>query len=615
MTSILSVLRQGFFMLDSSMRRQWRWLVILSCIAALLELVGTGLVFGLISVMADPAGLANVALIGKWLGTVTANNANDAIITLSVILAIYVAAKNSFLFFQVYRREQVALDSAKQVSSTLLRGYLAAPYSFHFGRNSAHLIRTLTRSTDDVYGGVLRAAVGFLAESLSTICVLGVLIVTEPTATLVCVIVLGGATATILGASKQVLRRRGSRIQEIHGMILQWAQQCLAAVKEIKILGREDQFARHYEELRAENALLQRLTVSLLEMPRLTLETMVVMALMLALIVMLRDHEPARVVPLVGMFGYVGFRIMPSVNRMIVQVSQIRHGWAAVTMVHQDFDQLCRDTATLRFERPAEDITFREAIQLEGLTIRYPGSERPALTDISLTIPRGASVGIVGLTGAGKSTLVDALLGLLSPESGEILVDRVNVAGHLRAWQRLIGYVPQTIYLTDDTLRRNIALGVPDDQIDEQAVLEAVLLAQLDEFVARLDEGLDSRVGERGVRMSGGQRQRVGIARALYHRPEILVFDEATAALDGETEDAVTRAVESLAGAKTVIVIAHRLSTLRNCEPLVFLKDGRIQAVGTMAELLKIDPDFQSLAAYSRIGAETTHVPVDAGRR
>jgi ATP-binding cassette subfamily C protein len=315
--------------------------------------------------------------------------------------------------------------------------------------------------------------------------------------------------------------------------------------------------------------------------------------LLVVLLVTLRGASGGDTVSLLALLAYTGFRAVPSANRIMLNAGYLREGHAFVRAVAADYDAVRQRPARAQGPEPA--LEFHESVACEAVTFVYDDASRPALQDVHLLIRRGESVGIVGPTGSGKSTLVDLLLGLLRPTSGRVLIDGEDLSGFERAWQRLIGYVPQDPYLLDDTLRHNIAFGIPDSVIDEQRVVRACALSQLDDFLQQLPVGLDTMIGEDGVRLSGGQRQRVAIARALYHDPAVLVFDEATAALDNQTEREVTRAIAALHGQRTLIVIAHRLSTVERCDRLLFLQDGRIAAVGRYEDLLR-NPGFRAMA-------------------
>jgi ABC-type multidrug transport system fused ATPase/permease subunit len=339
-----------------------------------------------------------------------------------------------------------------------------------------------------------------------------------------------------------------------------------------------------------------QLQAALQQFPRLWLELLAIGGLALLVTSMLaQGRDMVSIVPTLGLFAVAAFRLMPSVNRVLAAVQSLRYAHVVIDTLYEEFKLDVPEPVANQANGVTHPVSaFKAEIHLSILGYTYPNATLPAISDISITIQKGQSAGFIGPSGAGKSTLIDVILGLLPPSSGQVLVDGQDIGKNLRAWQDQIGYVPQMIYLTDDTLRRNVAFGLPDGQIDDTAVRRAIRDAQLEEFVASLPDGIESKVGERGVRLSGGQRQRIGIARALYHNPSVLVLDEATSALDSETEVDVMQAITALKGNKTILIVAHRLSTVKNCDQLYQLEHGKLVAYGTAMEILKNDDSVSS---------------------
>jgi len=475
----------------------------------------------------------------------------------------------------------------RHLSHRLLAAYLAAPYAFHFRRNSAALIQRVTDAVNSVFRGVLGSLVNVASESLVVAGIVAILAWTAPGVTLVAVVVVGAMLLVPLTLSRHATTRWGRAVQQLDAEILQTLQQSLGGVKEVKVLGCESFFLSQFDERLATAARLRSRYATVSAALRMGVETMFICGLLLVSLLLTLSHGSAAL-PLLGLFAYAGFRVIPAANRVMLYITQLRYSRPWI-------EALRADLATLPSPAPAvgpaaaDAIRFTHAIAFERVSYTYEGEREAVLLDVELTIAKGEAVAIVGPSGAGKSTLVDVLLGLLPPTSGRVTVDGRDIAGALRSWQRHIGYVPQEPFVLDDTLRRNVAFGVADAAIDERRVKAAVRLSQLSSVVTALPRGLDTMLGERGTRLSGGQRQRVAIARALYHEPEVLVFDEATSALDTPTERELIAALEALRGVTTLVVIAHRLSTVRRCDRLAVLRDGRLVAVGPYQELHERD--------------------------
>jgi ABC-type multidrug transport system fused ATPase/permease subunit len=570
-------------LLNADQRRAARVLLILMFVGMLLEMLGVGLVVPVIILLMQQDLSALPTAFGPildLLGPLPRERLMTG--TLLVLVAVY-ASKSTFLSFLAWRRAQFAFGLQAECAQSLFAIYIAQPYSFHLRRNSAQLIRNASGELVIWTGNVVMPSLQLLAEGLVLLGLGALLLFVEPVGTLLVVSVLATMVAVFHHKVRQHITAWGRQRQYHEGMRIQHLQQSLGSIKEVKLLGRETDFIRQFNTEVSASALAWQKQSALLQIPGLWLELLGVLGLVgLVFVMMAFGHEPAAIVPTLGLFAAAAFRLMPSTNRILGAMQQLRYGIPVGDMLYQE---LSLKAEPLGGGATGERLAFRRAIEVESLTFAYEDAPAHAIQDVSLRIAKGEAIGLIGASGSGKSTLIDLLLGLIQPQSGRITVDGQDIHARLRAWQNLIGYVPQTIYLTDDTLRRNIALGVPADKIDDAAVELALRAAQLGPWIASLPGGLDTPVGERGVRLSGGQRQRVGIARALYHNPEVLVLDEATSALDSATEKDVMEAVAALRGDKTIVMVAHRLSTLTQCDRLYRLDHGRLVETLSPAEL------------------------------
>jgi ATP-binding cassette subfamily C protein len=489
-----------------------------------------------------------------------------------LLLAVYLV-KNTYLAVLSVLQARYVFNRQVRIGGRLLEAYLHSPYPFHLQRNTAELLRNVNTEAMQVVGAGLMPLMLLTMEGLTVAAILLLLLAVEPLASLVALVILGGTTVLFLRLVRRRVQHHGEQIQFHYGKMIQAVNEGLGGIKVTKVLGRERQFLHTYAGHAGLYARAGRVRQVLIEVPRLFLETAAVGGLLGVAVLLLAQGRPTtEIVPTLALLAVAVVRMLPSFNRITGAITMIRFGRFAIGVVHDDLQLLASGGPAA----PPAPLPFREEVRLEDVSYMYPGAAEPSLSGVSLEIPRGSVVGFVGPTGAGKTTLVDVILGLLDPSDGRVLVDGQDLRGHEADWQRQAGYVPQDVYLSDDTIRRNVAFGLADDEIDEGAVWRAVDAAQAREFVERLPQGLDTLVGERGVRLSGGQRQRLGIARALYHDPEVLVLDEATSALDHDTERAVMEAVEHLRGSRTILLIAHRLSTVESCDRVVEVRSGRV---------------------------------------
>jgi ATP-binding cassette, subfamily B, bacterial PglK len=570
----------------TSSERQRTWVLLaLMVIGMLLETFGIGLVIPAISFMMQADIVTSYPKIAPIINTLGIHSQTELIVfAMSGLVGAYLI-KNLFLAFLVWKQTQFAYDVQANLSQRLFAIYLCQPYTFHLQRNSAQLVRNVT-SEVSLFAGVLTSTLILITESMVLLGIATLLLLVEPLGALIVAVVLSVAASVFHYMTVDRISRWGIERQIHDGFRIQHLQQGLGGAKDVKLLGRESDFLAQFHTHNIKSAHVWKLQTTLQNFPRLTLEFLAVVGLAVLVLWMLsQGRDIPSIVTALGLFAAAAFRLMPSINRVLSSVQVLRYSLPVVNTLHEEFKLIPPQSLVLKTCSPDD---FNHGLRLDGVTYHYPSAKMPALYGISVNIRKGESVGLIGSSGSGKTTLVDVILGLLAPSTGLVEVDGQDIQQGLRKWQDQIGYVSQSIYLTDDTLKRNVAFGLPNEQIDDLAVRRAIKAAQLEEFICTLPEGIETVVGERGIRLSGGQRQRIGIARALYHDPAVLVLDEATSALDGATEREVMEAVSALQGNKTIIVVAHRLSTVANCNRLFRLEYGRVIEEGTPAEMLPV---------------------------
>jgi len=565
-------------MLDIRQRQHAIGLLVLMLLGMALEMIGIGLVLPVLGLMTSPdlfERISGLQLLTAWFGY---PDQKELLYWGMIALALIYGLKNGYLAVLAWAQSSFVFRLHANLSHRLFVHYLRQSYTFHLQHNSAQLIRNIVVEVN-LFTNALQAFMVLSTELLVIVGVGVLLVFVEPLATLIVMGTLGFSALLFYLLFRNRLSHWGKERQYYDGKRIQLVQEALGSVKEIRLLGRESDFSDQYSHCNKINARVLQHQHFLQQLPRLWLEVLAITGLVVVVLTLIaQGRSPADFLPTIGLFGAAAFRLMPSINRCLTSIQSTRFALSAVNTLYQELVEVAAErNAQLTEKRKVHVVEkFNDRIDLSAVSFQYPGSEDLVLFNIRLSIPRGAMIGFIGESGAGKSTLVDIILGLLTPSSGAVLVDGEDIRKNLRAWQNQIGYVSQTIYLTDDTLRRNVAFGLADDDIDENAVWNALRAAQLENFVRQLPEGLNTKVGERGVRLSGGQRQRIGIARALYHDPSILVLDEATSALDTDTESGVMEAVQAMHGEKTVLIITHRLSTIQHCDQVIRVDNGTI---------------------------------------
>jgi len=560
---------------------------ILILIGTAMETLGVGIIIPILALLLDsdirisyPAIIPLLDLIGN------PSQKQLLYIAMLCMVGLYFI-KFLYLIFLSYRQGSFIYGIQVDLSRSLLRSYLDKPYFFHLQKNSALLIRNSTTEVAH-YAGSVNAVLSLITQILLLIGVITLLIIVEPFATLMLIILLSFFGATFYYFTKNRILQWAKDVQKFDGKIIQYLQQSLGGIKEVKILGR-----KHYFLSLFEGSILKKAQININQyvfaiLPRLWLEILVVTSIFfLVLILSLNGDSVKNIIPTLGMFGVAAYKLMPAVNQLITNIQRIRSKIPSIKLIYEEVDELSLNVINNDISNSlSNNKEFKNSIEVKKVEFSYPSTKGHSLDDISISIPKGSAVGIVGKSGAGKSTLIDIILGLLEPSKGSIEFDGININKNIRAWHAKIGYVPQTIFLTDDTLRNNIALGLKDSEIDDKRLEKAINDAQLQDYIEQLPKGLDTLVGERGMRISGGQRQRIGIARALYNNPEILILDEATSSLDIDTEKRVIDLINGLIGEKTLIIVSHRLSAIKCCQKVYRLDVGKITQSGLYEQII-----------------------------
>ena len=504
---------------------------------------------------------------------------HEFIITLLALLMIMYLLKNAYLLWLTSEQNRFISGNRNKIISQVLREFLNRPYEFYLDADIPTVFRLTDSDIPNVFS-ILMALISLASETVVFVLICGVLVATDWRLVLFLVIISGIVTIVMFKVLKPRLNKLGTTNQAIQSRIAKWRIQAIYGIKDVKVLHRESFFADNYESNGKIGARLNQKYAVINAMPRLLIESIFMVSILGYLIVcVVAGDDMKQMIPTLTAFGLAAVRLMPCVNRINTYLTDISYFRPCLDYVYENMNinEISKKTnQTLLPVDETKTMQLKNRIELKNIVYAYPNTDTLIFDHADMTVPCGKSVGIMGPSGAGKSTIVDILLGLLKVHEGQILCDGDNVFDNYPAWLSQIGYIPQSIYLVDEPIRNNIAFGIADDEIDDNRIWQVLEEAQLKEFIQTLPEGLDTAIVDRGVRLSGGQRQRLGIARALYHNPEILVFDEATSALDNETEAAVMEAINSFHGKKTMVIIAHRLNTIEKCDIIYKVEGGKI---------------------------------------
>lgn len=609
---LVDIFRKIFALLRGRERVQFYLLMGMIVISGIADTVGVAAILPFLAVLSDPTAIDEVRILGRIHDWLQPADTQAFLFFLGLVIFALIVVGTAIKLVTMYALARFSHMRKFHIGQRLLAGYLRQPYDWFLSRHSSDLVKTALQEADQMVGQALVPAMRILSQAVSVLFLLVLLILVEPMIALSVLGVLGVSYGAIFVAARRMLGRLGEERVVTNTQRFRIANEALGGVKDVKLMGLEETYMRAYRPPARANARTLVVGQVVGELPRYALEAITFGGMVALILVLLQQSDGALsgVLPVLGLFAVAGLRLLPAVQNIYHSFTSIRVGQAVLKVIHDDLMALeeggGRHLLPPPGERDAEAVTAKgagrlpltDALVLEDVAYGYPGTTLPVLDGLSLEIRANTTVGIVGGTGAGKTTAIDVILGLLRPSRGQIRVDGTPLtSGTLRAWQNNIGYVPQQIFLIDDTVAANIAFGVSADRIDMGAVERAARLARLHDFVvSELPGGYDTSVGERGVRLSGGQRQRIGIARALYHDPDVLILDEATSALDTLTETAIMEAVATLSRAKTIVMIAHRLSTVEGCDRIFLLDRGHLAAQGTYAELVSQNATFRAMA-------------------
>ena len=568
-------------LLSRKQKYQMVGIIIMMLIGGILESIGIALISPIMTVVMDPDAIEK-----KWYLRIIYHGLNLSDVTefaaliLGALIAVFVI-KNVFLFFMNKIQLKFVYTNQFETSQRMMVNFINRPYEYYLNADTSVVQRMITSDVINMYGLIL-AVLQLISELIVFVCLVVILLIQDARMTIFIASVLILTLLAIRTFIKPVMKRSGEENQNFYSGLFKWISEAVTGIKEIKIASKEGYFIDEYSKCGDGYVQAVQRYNLYTATPRLLIETVSIAAMVGYIIVLiLSGTSMTLIVPQLGVLVAAASRLLPSANRINNYQTSISYFEPFLDNVMNNLKNEIHDTGVkydpTAYKRAmdAQKLPVEKEIRLEGIKYHYPNSESYVLDNADMTIPVGKSVGIVGTTGAGKTTIVDIMLGLLQIEGGKVTADGVDVQTNYQGWLKNVGYIPQTIFMIDSTIRKNVAFGIKDEDIDDAKVWQALKEAQLDTYVRSLPEGLDTTIGERGIRLSGGQRQRIGIARALFENPEVLVLDEATSALDGETEKAVMESINSLHGRKTLIIIAHRLQTIEKCDMVYRIEKGK----------------------------------------
>lgn len=573
----METIRKLNYLLDRKTKLRTVVLFFLILIGSFAELSGVAIVLPIVNLAMDQGPIESNQM-AKIVMDITGIQRKETLLLIFIALAIGIyIIKDAYLIYMNNKLYRFSADIKRQMATRLMKSYLEQPYSFFLYKNTSELIRSVNSDTAQLYE-IVNNCLQVMANGLTALGLAIYLAMTNFVMTMTVAGLLAICAAIIILGLQKKFRQFGRENQKLNGFLIKYLQQSFEGIKEIKILNNENHFINKYsQEYKKQTDIGVKNTLYGI-IPKYVIEVVCIAGILgyLAINIVYNANYMA-IMPQLAVFCVAAYKLLPSVNAIYSYTNIIIFHRASIDLVYNDVKEADQLSNTFdRNDKADVPICFSDSIRIDNVSFRYDKTDRNVFSDVNIEIQRGKSVAFIGPSGGGKTTLADIVLSILLPTKGHVYIDSVDVQEDIWGWRKKVGYIPQQIYLTDDTIRSNIAFGISEKDIDDSQVWNALEGAQLKDFVKNLPKGLDTIVGERGARISGGQRQRIGIARALYRNPEVLVFDEATSALDGNTEKEVMKAVDGLQGLKTIIIIAHRLSTIENCDVVYQIKDGKV---------------------------------------
>lgn len=570
----------------------------MTLVLALLETAGIASVMPFLAVLGNPEVVESNPVLAWLFEHGGFSSVDQFLFSLALGAFALILFSGAFRILTSYALNRFTQMRRYTIGARLLQVYLRQPYEFFLNRNSADLSKSILSEVDVLVNQVIKPGLDLLAYSAVVVVLMILLVLMGPMLALTVSLVVGGAYLMVYLGVRGLLGRMGGDRVEANLQRFSAASEAFGGIKDLKVLGREQAYINRFRDPARRFARYHSISATLSEAPKFLIEAIGLgTVLLLALVLMRTRADLGEVLPFLGLYAFAGYRLLPAAQRIYASVTRLRFGLPAIDAVYNDLMTKPRTAGTP--SPAAEPLRLADGLRFEDVSFRYPGAGQNALEGLDFVIPARTSVAFVGETGAGKTTAVDLVLGLLRPTEGEILIDgRPLCDENVRSWQLSIGYVPQTIYLADASVSENVAFGLDPEEIDEEAVEHAARTANIHRFIVEsLPQRYDTEVGERGVRLSGGQRQRIGIARALYHDPTLLVMDEATSALDTVTERSIMESVSRLSGEKTIITIAHRMTTVEEADQIIVMEEGRVRGIGSYEDLKASNQIFRKLAA------------------